>query len=331
LYWDYKNTRNIPETIIDWWNVKILGSGVLKNNCQMKRTRGRKKKGHGWNEGARAAIKIDLWVMEPKMKPQTGMRRMIPKRNQMTSNAVKNEVKDETEGQGRRQWYQIPMVSKMEPKRWGQCHDWTQNAINGGNMANDVKEKPRNSAMKIMGWQWWQAKDVINAMKGPKNEAGDKTNDAKGIDDTKDKYNDARGGRWRPKAQEKVKMRPMRTKMPRTKTMMPGRGRWRSTRGQNEANEDKNAKDKKNDARKRPMEAKRCQWRPMEPIGGQWSQWRPMEPIGGQWSQWRPMKPMEANGANGGLKMRTKWDQWGHWKTMTTWMSNSNNDNISLN
>jgi hypothetical protein len=91
---------------------------------------------------------------------------------------------------------------------------------------------------------------VINAKKGPKNEAGDKTNDAeeidaknkknyarerpleakssiKGLTEANDKYNDARGGQWRPKTQVRVKMRPMRTKMPWTKTMMPGRGRWR--------------------------------------------------------------------------------------------------------
>jgi hypothetical protein len=42
--------------------------------------------------------------------------------------------------------------------------------------------------------------------------------------DVMDKNNDARGGRWRPKAQEEVKMRPI---MPKAKTMMPGTGRWR--------------------------------------------------------------------------------------------------------
>jgi hypothetical protein len=91
---------------------------------------------------------------------------------------------------------------------------------------------------------------VINAKKGPKNEAGDKTNDAeeidaknknndarerpleakssrKGLIEANDNYNDARGGQWRPKNQVKVKMRPMGTKMPWTKTMMPGRGHWR--------------------------------------------------------------------------------------------------------
>jgi hypothetical protein len=49
----------------------------------------------------------------------------------------------------------------------------------------------------------------------------------KGLNEANDKYNDARGGQWRPKTQVKVKMRPIRTKMPWTKTMMPGRGHWR--------------------------------------------------------------------------------------------------------
>jgi hypothetical protein len=45
----------------------------------------------------------------------------------------------------------------------------------------------------------------------------------KGLNEANDKYNDARGGQWRPKTQ----VRPMGTKMPWTKTMMPGRGHWR--------------------------------------------------------------------------------------------------------
>jgi hypothetical protein len=103
-----------------------------------------------------------------------------------------------------------------------------------------------------------------------------------------------------PRRDPKLKLgtRPMMPKTtstsmtPRTKTMMPGEadgdqrlkkrskwGQWGqnakdknndarerpmeakgSRRGQNEANEDKNAKDKKNDARERPMEAKGSRW-----------------------------------------------------------------------
>jgi hypothetical protein len=59
--------------------------------------------------------------------------------------------------------------------------------------------------------------EAENSSKG-QNEANEDKN-------AMDENNDARG---RPmETTEEVKMRPTRTKMPRTRKMMPGRGHWR--------------------------------------------------------------------------------------------------------